>query len=365
MFSAVAEHSGLTRLGFVASGWSRKEHSGQSRAYAFIVRSRSFGVDAGRHGEPRWLTHASMLVLVLFWGLAFVAIKAADEHMSWITLTFLRFVFADVLFLGYLALRPRERVRPLRTDWLPLLALGFLGFTGYHLFLNLGESNPDVTAGTAALIIASDPAFIALLAIPLLRESLTRLRMVGIAIAFAGLAVMISLAGASSSLHFTFSAGALEVIPSVVFTAFYLTLGKRYLTRYRPFVFVAYTILLGTVLTVPVVLAVWPTFVQDLATMGWAGLLPVLFLSVCPTFIGYSLWFRAVERMPASAAGAYLYLSTLIAVVGGIELLGEPVTEAMVLGGAMVIGGVVVAQHLGRARPAAAPTREERGEGLS
>ncbi len=305
-------------------------------------------MDAGAKPEPRWLLHASMLVLVLFWGLAFVAIKAADEHMSWVTLTFLRFIFADVLFLGYLALRPAERVLPRREDWLPLLALGFLGFTGYHLFLNLGESNVDVTAGTAALVIASDPAFIALVAVPLLKERLTGWRSIGIVVAFAGLAVMILFAGATSSLRFAFSAGALEIVPSVVFTAFYLTLGKKYLARYRPFVFVAYTLFLGTVLTIPVVLAAWPTFVADLGSMSWAGLVPVVFLSVCPTFIGYSLWFRAVERMPASAAGAYLYLSTLIAVVGGILLLGEALTEAMIVGGAMVIGGVVIAQQLGK-----------------
>lgn len=300
-----------------------------------------------------------MGVLVLFWGLAFVAIKAADEHMSWVTLTFLRFVFADALFLGYLVIRKGERIAPLRRDWLPLLGLGFLGFTGYHLFLNLGESNPDVTAGTAALIIASDPAFIALLAVPLLREKIHSLRAAGIVLAFAGLAVMILLAAPGSQLRFSLSVGSLEVVPSVVFTAIYLVVGKNYLARYRPFVFVAYTILLGTVLTLPIVIAVWPTFLHDLATLTWAGLLPVLFLSICPTFIGYSLWFRAVERMPAAAAGAWLYISTLIAVVGGILLLGEPVTEAMVVGGIMVIGGVIVAQHLGRSRaPANQPSSE-------
>ncbi len=289
-----------------------------------------------------------MLVLVLFWGLAFVAIKAADEQMSWVTLTFLRFLFADVLFLGYLAVRKTERAVPRRQDWLPLLGLGFLGFTGYHLFLNLGESNPDVTAGTAALIIASDPAFIALLAVPLLRERIRPVRGAGIALAFAGLAVMILFANPRSQLRFSLSLGALEIVPSVVFTAVYLVLGKNYLARYRPFVFVAYTILLGTVLTVPIVIAVWPTFVGDLAKLSLAGLLPVLFLSVCPTFIGYSLWFRAIERMPAAAAGAWLYVSTLIAIVGGIVLLGEGLTESMLVGGAMVIGGVVVAQQLGR-----------------
>ncbi len=289
-----------------------------------------------------------MLVLVLFWGLAFVAIKAADEQMSWITLTFLRFLFADVLFIGYLAVRKTERVLPPRKDWLPLLALGFLGFTGYHLFLNLGESNADVTAGTAALIIASDPAFIALLAVPVLREKIRPVRGVGIALAFSGLAVMILFANPGSQLRFSLSLGALEIVPSVVFTAIYLVLGKNFLARYRPFVFVAYTILLGTVLTLPIVVAAGPTFAGDLARLSWSGLLPVLFLSVCPTFIGYSLWFRAVERMPAAAAGAWLYVSTLIAVVGGIVLLGETLTVSAIVGGFMVIGGVVVAQQIGR-----------------
>ncbi len=209
-----------------------------------------------------------MLVLVALWGLAFVVIKAANAHMSWITLTFLRFLFADVLFLSYLVIREEGRVRSPRKDWLPLLVLGFLGFTGYRLLLNLGESSADVTAGTAALIIASDPAFIALLAVPVLRERIRSVRGAGIALAFTGLAVMILFANPGSQLSFSLSVGALEIIPSVIFTAVYLVLGKNYLSRCRPFVFVANTILLGTLLTVPIVLAALPIFVGDLARLS-------------------------------------------------------------------------------------------------
>ena len=289
-----------------------------------------------------------MLVLVLFWGLAFVAIKDATYHMSWITLTFLRFVFADVCFLGYLAIRKGVRVTPRRKDVPALLVLAFLGFTGYHFFLNLGESFPDVTAGTAALIIASDPAFIALLAVPVLKQRLGGLRAGGIALAFAGLAIMVFLAHPGSEFRFELSPGALAIVPPAIFTAIYLVYGRRYLDVYTPFVFVAYTILLGTLLALPVVLADWTGFVADVTTMGWSGLLPLLFLAVGPTFIGYGLWFRAIERMPAAAAGAWLYVSTLIAIVGGILLLQEAITEATILGGALVIGGVVVAQQLSK-----------------
>src|SRR5438105_11468924 len=114
------------------------------------------------------------MFLVLFWGLAFVAIKQALLHMSWITLTFLRFTLADILFFGYLTATRRVRPFPGRTDLPHLTLLAFVGFTGYHLFLNLGESDASVTAATAALIIASTPAFIALLPASLLRVLLRR-----------------------------------------------------------------------------------------------------------------------------------------------------------------------------------------------
>lgn len=296
--------------------------------------------------RPAWLLQGSLVALVLFWGLAFVAIKQALVHVSWITLTFLRFAVADAFFVAYLAAHRNPRpARPARKDLLALTALGFLGFTGYHLFLNLGEAYPDVTAGTAALIIASVPAFIAILAIPVLKERVTLLRAAGIALAFAGLAIMIFLAQPGSEFAFRVSGGALAVLPSALFAALYTVLGKSLLGRYPPFAFVAYTILLGTLLTLPLVLAVAPEFLSDIAGMGWDAWAPVLYLGFFPTFLAYGIWFRILTRMPAAAAGAYLYLSTLVAIVSGILVLGEGLTGAGILGGALVIAGVVLAQR--------------------
>src|SRR5438477_9784697 len=183
-----------------------------------------------RFGASR-VVHGSMLFLVLVWGLAFVAIKQALVYMSWITLTFLRFAVADLLFVGSLAARRQLRPAPRRADLPRLTLLAFVGFTGYHLFLNLGETDPTVTAGTAALIIASTPAFIAVLSIPLLRERLRRFQVQGIALAFAGLGVMIFLARPESQFRFQASEGALAVIPSAVFSALYALLVNGYLGR--------------------------------------------------------------------------------------------------------------------------------------
>jgi len=125
-------------------------------------------------------------------------------------------------------------------------------------------------------------------------------------------------------------------------------LGKNYLRRFPPFTFVAWTLLLATVLLLPLVLAFGPTFVGDVTSMGLDAWAAVAFLGVFPTFVGYGIWFRALARIPAASAGAYIYASTLVAVVGGVLLLQEPVTLGTVAGGGMIIAGVVLAQHLGK-----------------
>ncbi len=293
-----------------------------------------------------WTLHASLILLILFWGLAFVAIKQALVSMSWITLTLLRFAIADVLFVGYLVATRQVRHPPAGKDLPMLVILAFFGFTGYHLFLNLGETDPNVSAGTAALIIASAPAFIAIFAIPLLKERIGRWQSAGIALAFAGLAVMIFFVRPESQFTFRASEGALTVLPPAIFSALYAVLGKSYLRRYPPFTFVAWTLLIGTVLLVPLLIVTGRSVLTDLQTMGLAGWIPVLYLGLFPTFIGYGIWFRALERIPAASAGAYIYASTLVAVVGGIVILGESLTLGAIAGGAMVIAGVVLAQQL-------------------
>ena len=293
-----------------------------------------------------WTLHASLILLILFWGLAFVAIKQALVFMSWITLTFLRFAVADALFVGYLVATRQVRHPPAREDLPMLVLLAFFGFTGYHLFLNLGETDPNVSAGTAALIIASAPAFIAIFAIPLLKERIGRWQSVGIALAFAGLAVMIFFVRPESQFTFRASEGALTVVPPAIFSALYAVLGKSYLRRYPPFTFVAWTLLIGTVLLLPLLIVTRRSVFTDIQSMGLAGWIPVLYLGIFPTFVGYGIWFRALERIPAASAGAYIYASTLVAVIGGIVILGESLTVGAIAGGAMVIAGVVLAQQL-------------------
>src|SRR5207249_302190 len=83
-------------------------------------------------------------------------------------------------------------------------------------------------------------------------------------LAFAGLAVMIFFVRPESQFTFRASEGALTVVPPAIFSALYAVLGKGYLRRYPPFTFVAWTLLIGTVLLIPLLLATGPSVVADL-----------------------------------------------------------------------------------------------------
>src|SRR3989454_676464 len=157
-------------------------------------------------------------------------------------------------------------------------------------------------ASLILLILFWGLAFVAIFAVPLLKERIGRWQSAGIALAFAGLAVMIFFVRPESQFTFRASEGALTVVPPAIFSALYAVLGKGYLRRYPPFTFVAWTLLIGTVLLIPLLLATGPSVVADLQTMGLAGWAPVLYLGIFPTFVGYGIWFRALERIPAADA---------------------------------------------------------------
>ena len=286
-----------------------------------------------------------LAAVILLWGLAFAAIKqVTNEGVSWAALTVWRFVLGSGIFAVFLAVTPRARVRVDRKDLGPLIVLGFLGFTGYHLFLNYGEAT-GAPSGSAALIIAAAPAFMVVLAVTHLKERLPASRVLGLGVAFLGLGAMVLLN--PQSLQLGLSPALAAIVPAAVMAAFYAVYGKPYLRKYPPFTYVAYTMFAGTALLLPV--AAWngPSTVTDLGRLTAAGWAALLFLGIFPTVVAYGLWFRVLQRIPASAAAPYIYVSTVVALLGGLLLLAEPITATMVLGGAMVIGGVYVAQRDG------------------
>src|SRR5262245_46429080 len=88
---------------------------------------------------------------------------------------------------------------------------------------------------------------------------------------------------------------------------------------------------------------------RDFGRLSPSGWLAVLFLGLLCSGAGYLFWYGALERVSATRVAAFLYLEPLVTLAAAVALLGEPVIPATVVGGALLIGGVLLVQ--GRGRP--------------
>jgi drug/metabolite transporter (DMT)-like permease len=283
--------------------------------------------------------HAALLAVVVVWASAFSVIRVLLDH---------GFAAEDVAVLRYLVAAPGFAILLWRVGGLPgltrrdalrLAAVGVCVVVGYHISLNVGTKY--TTSGTAALVVALSPALTLLLAVGLGLERWSRRRAAGLAVAFAGVAVVVLL-GAGGELSFANAKGPLIVLAAPVAFALYNVLLKPLLGRYDLLALTAATSLVGTVFLLPFVRG---GTVDSVTRISLEDAALVLYLGVASTFLGYIGWNVGLRGLGATRSVAYTYVISPLAVAMGALLLDEPVTLWLVVGGALVVGGVVVAQR--------------------
>jgi drug/metabolite transporter (DMT)-like permease len=217
-------------------------------------------------------------------------------------------------------------------------AAGLLVVVGYHLFLNLGTRH--TTAGVAALVVALAPGLTMLLAFALGLDRISRRRIAGLGVAFVGVAIVVSL-GSGNELSFESAKGPLIVLGAPLAFALYNVILKPLLGRHDLLALTAATSLVGTVGLTPFVRGTTGDAVVD-ASASEAALL--LYLGVLATLLGYILWNAGLKGLGPTRAVTYAYAIPPLAVMFGAVFLDEPVTVWLLVGVALVVGGIAAAQ---------------------
>jgi drug/metabolite transporter (DMT)-like permease len=288
---------------------------------------------------------ASGLVAVTMWGLAPVATRALVLQLAPLPLLMLRVALAAVVLLPVAApaLRRFERAQLPR-----LAAAGVLGMVGYNLPVTLGLR--WVPASTAALILATEPIWILALSRLFLAERVPRLSWGGAAVAVAGVAVLAGpeafRVGAGSR---TLAGIGLILLGTALFGAYTIVL-RPLAGSYGAVPATAASTVIGSVPYAAFAGLVHPAQLAGLPATAWGEL---VFLALGSTVVGLLLWSLAVVRAGATRAGLLLYLEPLIGVAGAAAFLGEGLSAADIAGGALIMGGVVIAWLAQRRRGAA------------
>lgn len=289
-----------------------------------------------------------LLLVVLFWGGNFTASKIALAEIPPLPFTAIRFAVGSVLF-GLVILRREGHVRPPRGAVLRLLGLGLVGNTIYQVCFINGLARTSAT--NSALILASMPTVVTVLAGVLGLEKVSRRGMMGLAVASAG--VLLVIAARGLALHES-HAGDLLMLVAVLCWALY-TLGLRQMghSGLTPLELTAWSMILGTpglvVLGVPGLMALpW----GDISAGAWAALAYATLLSLVAAYL---LWSKGVQAIGASRAALVSLLTPFVATTIATVMLGERPGPVHLAGGALIVTGVLLART---AAPVIAPAEE-------
>jgi drug/metabolite transporter (DMT)-like permease len=282
--------------------------------------------------------HLSVVVVVVVWAGSFSVIKKLlDDGVAAGDIAILRYAIAAPGF-AYILWRARGLPSLTRADAARVLAAGLLVVVGYHMFLNVGTRY--TTSGIAALVVALAPGLTMLLAFALGLDRISVRRVVGLAVAFTGVAIVVAL-GSGSELSLESAKGPLIVLGAPLSFALYNVILKPLLGRYDLLALTAATSLVGIVGLTPFVRGSTVDAVAD-ASGGEAALL--LYLGVLATLLGYILWNAGLKGLGPTRAVTYAYAIPPLAVTFGAIFLDEPVTLWLAVGGALVVGGIAAAQ---------------------
>lgn len=286
------------------------------------------------------LASTLMLVTTFCWASNIVAGKVALSGFDPLALAQLRMAGAAILYIVlYISWRGLPSLRLSKREWLTLLLMAFTGITLNQICFIGGLELTSVTH--TGLIQAIGPVMVLLMSASLHMEALTHRKILGMVISFIGVALLLieGPRGGSSASWL----GDLIVIAAGAFFAYYTVLVKRVAHRYDPLTLNALVFGLGAILLVPFC-------THSLIRVHW-GLIPLHawwglgYMVLFGSFVAYLIYAFALEQLSASKVAAFAYLQPLMAAVMGVWLLGERVSLASILGGALILFGVYFTEH--------------------
>jgi len=281
--------------------------------------------------------YAVLLVQSLLAGGTHIVAKMVVSDVDPFTLTLIRSLISAAA-LGLILLVRGKMPDIRREDYVLIFWLSFLAIP-VNQFLFLFAMRYTI-ASNGALLYATTPIVVLLLSHIFLGEGITRRKIAGVVLGFLGVTIVIFERGVSASLDYFF--GNVVMFIAVLAWGVYTVFGRRLIVAYGAIEATSVTLIVGTVLFLPIGLI--PSLQFPYGQLTAANWVQILYLGVGTSVLSYLLWYYALGRIEAGKVALFANLQPLLTTVLAVIVLGQSVSAAFLIGGTIAIAGVVVAQ---------------------
>lgn len=281
-----------------------------------------------------------LLMMCTLWGFHFVIIKLAVGEVPPLFYAAMRITVVALLMSPFL----RWRSGAMGPVLLAGCCLG--GFNYAFMFTGIAKT----TASSAALAIELFVPFATILSVLFLGDKVGLRRFIGIVLAFVGVAV-IALAGKENSTGGDPQAVAGIGIGLIAIAAFSEAMGTIFVKKakgFTPFQLLAWFALVGTAILWPATFLTESFWREEGPRAVLEAVNPVLLLgaivysAVGASIIGHSSYYWLLQRLPVSIVAPSGLLTTMLAVLFSVLVLGDQLTAVMIIGALMILTGVGV-----------------------
>jgi putative membrane protein PagO len=290
--------------------------------------------NTAKHRMAAWVTSALFLIVCLSWGTTWLGIKIAVESVPPLTAAGLRFLIAFPLFLSFARIRREPLLFPKKSRWFfVFVTLSYFSLPYY--LLNYGEMH--VSSGLTALLFSCMPVFILIFSALFLREKIYPSQVLGIAIGFGSLFMIIR--GQGLHLDHAELLGVLAILGAAVMHALCYVVTKKHGSAISVITYNTLPIgIAGLMLFVAGLQFETPVF-ADISLRSWSAL---LYLGLVASVGGFIVYFLLLKRLSPIILSFVFIIFPVFAVIIGAWYEGQSISRELMLYSAILLAGFAI-----------------------
>lgn len=274
--------------------------------------------------------------ICVIWGASNLATRIGVSSLHPFVFACLRFMLAGAV-LGMLAAMRGGRLPRSAAEIRTLLIVGFLMNFLTNGCVVVGSSLVD--SGIVTILLSTIPIFTIIIEVLFFRSC--RLSLTGLAGAMGGFAGIAVIALSESTVSNSSMVGIIIVLSGAVFWSIGSVFSKRHPVSGSIFAHTAVEALFASALFL---VASELTCGFDFSGISWSSLLPIVYLAVFDSAIGFLSYIWLLKKLPSAKVCTYAYINPVVALILGRAVLNEALTPQKLAGMAIIILSVILIQ---------------------